>query len=189
MIKKVCFYIFLFFCFALNIILDMNIKNYIEILNKCFDKNIVISNGNYMLICSIIALISILTILDILLVVNKKTNENKGVKIKSEDGTFGTANWMQENEITQVLGINDTPGIILGKYKENIVKLPFDSYFNKNICVFGSSGSMKTIRLFTYKPIRTFKVQKIYNCNRPKRRNLQDYFKLFQKYRLYGKSL
>ena len=96
---------------------------------------------------------------------------------------------MQENEITQVLGINDTPGIILGKYKENIVILTFDSYFNKNICVFGSSGSMKTIRLFTYKPIRTFKVQKIYNCNRPKRRNLQDYFKLFQKYRLYGKSL
>ena len=55
---------------------------------------------------------------------------------------------MPENEINQVLGFNETPGIILGKYNGNIVKLPFDSYFNKNIMVFGSSGSMKTIRIF-----------------------------------------
>ena len=144
MIKKVCFYIFLFFCLILNIVLDINIKNYINTLNNCFNKNIILNPILYSLICVIIALISIFLIIDILLVLYKKNIENKGIKFKTEDGTYGTANWMQENEISEVLGLNDVPGIILGKYNENLVKLPFESYFNKNICVFGSSGSMKT---------------------------------------------
>lgn len=78
----------------------------------------------------------------------EKTEENKGIKIKEEDGTYGTSNWMPEIEMKQILSINDVPGIILGKDSGNIVKLPFDSYFNKNIMIFGSSGSMKTIRIF-----------------------------------------
>lgn len=139
MIKKICSGIFLFFVLALNILLDLNIKNYFEILNKCFGKNIILTNKIYALICVIIALISILVMLDILLVLYKGKNENKGVKIKTEDGTYGTANWMSYEKMTQVLGINDVPGIILGKYNGNFVKLPFDSYFNKNITVFGSS--------------------------------------------------
>ena len=151
MTKKICFYIFLFFCLILNIIIDCNIKNYFEILNMCFGKDIVLTNNLYIFICSIIALISIFIVLDILLVIFKTKSKNKGIKIKTEDGTYGTSNWMSENEIKQILGINDTPGIILGKYKGNIVKLPFDSYFNKNIIIFGSSGSMKTIRISTYK--------------------------------------
>ena len=65
---------------------------------------------------------------------------------------------MPREEITQVLGINNVPGIILGKYNNDIVKLPFDSYFNKNVCVFGSSGSMKTIRFSFNKFIGTFKI-------------------------------
>lgn len=146
MIKKICFYIFLFFCFILNIIIDLNIKNYFNVLKECFGKNIILSYKLYILICFIIALISILVITDILLVLYKNKNENKGIKFKSEDGTYGTANWMNENELTDVLGLNSIPGIILGKFNNNIVKLPFESYFNKNISVFGSSGSMKTIR-------------------------------------------
>lgn len=145
MIKKICFYIFLFFCFILNIIIDFNIKNYFEILNKCFNKNIVLNNNLYAFICFIIAFISIFIIIDLLLVLFNNRTKNKGIKIKKDDGTHGTANWMQENEMSNILGINNVPGIILGKYKDNLVKLPFDSYFNKNICVFGSSGSMKTI--------------------------------------------
>lgn len=145
MIRKVCFGIFLFFCLILNIIINCNIKNYFEILNKCFGKNIILSNNLFALICFIIAFISVLIILDILLVLSKKSSQNKGINFKTEDGTYGTANWMPYDEITQVLGINNVPGIILGTYNKDIVKLPFDSYFNKNICVFGSSGSMKTI--------------------------------------------
>ena len=53
---------------------------------------------------------------------------------------------MDESTIKSILTLEDIPGIILGKYNDNIVKLPLKSYFNKNICVFGSSGSMKTIR-------------------------------------------
>ena len=148
MTKKIFFYIFLFFCLILNIVIDCNIKNYFIVLEKCFGKNIVLTSNLYALICFIIALILILIVLDILLVLFKKQEENKGIKIKTEDGTFGTSNWMPESEMKQILSINDIPGVILGKYLGNIVKLPFDSYFNKNIMVFGSSGSMKTIRIF-----------------------------------------
>lgn len=158
MIKKIFFGIFLFFVLILNIILDFNIKNYFEILNKCFGKSIILTNNLYALICLIIALISFLIVIDLLLILFKKYNENKGIKIKDEDGTYGTANWMSYDDMTKILGINDVPGIILGKYKNDIVKLPFSSYFNKNICVFGSSGSMKTIRFSSYKFIRIIPV-------------------------------
>ena len=40
---------------------------------------------------------------------------------------------------------NNKQGLILGKKGGKIITLPLDSYFNKNITVVGSSGSMKTI--------------------------------------------
>lgn len=85
MIKKICFYIFLFFCLILNIVLDINVKNYIEILNLCFGNNIVLTTNLYMLICFTIALISVFIVIDILLVLFKKQNENKGINFKTED--------------------------------------------------------------------------------------------------------
>ena len=142
--KKVYFYIFLFLFFTLNIVIITNVKKYIEILNICFNENIFLSNKLYAIISFTIALISILIILDILLVVSKGKNENKGVIFKPENGTYGTSDWMKLEEMKKVLTIDDIPGIILGRFEGNIVKLPLDTYFNKNICVFGSSGSMKT---------------------------------------------
>ena len=142
--KKVIFYIFLFLFFVFDIAIILNVKNYIEILNVCFNKNIILTNKLYATICIIIVLISVFIMLDILLVAFKKENENKGIIFKPENGTFGTSDWMKLTEIKQILTINDIPGIILGKFENYIVKLPLDSYFNKNICVFGSSGSMKT---------------------------------------------
>lgn len=62
----------------------------------------------------------------------------KVLDLKLKIGTHGTANWMSEDEMAEVLSF-DKPGIILGKYNNKPVKLPFDSHFNKNICVFGSS--------------------------------------------------
>lgn len=149
--KKISFYIFLFFCLILNIVIDININKYIKVLETVFEKNIYLTTNTYSLICFIFALISIFALIDILLVFKNEKNENKGINFKNEDGTYGTANWMPEDEMKQILSINDVPGIILGKYFGNIVKLPFDSYFNKNIMVFGSSGSMKTIRIFINK--------------------------------------
>lgn len=144
MTKKIFFYIFLFLFFILNIVIITNVKKYIEILNICFNENIFLSNKLYAIISFTIALISILIILDILLVVSKGKNENKGVIFKPENGTYGTSDWMKLEEMKKVLTIDDIPGIILGRFEGNIVKLPLDTYFNKNICVFGSSGSMKT---------------------------------------------
>lgn len=144
MVKKVIFYIFLFLFFVFDIAIILNVKNYIEILNVCFNKNIILTNKLYATICIIIVLIFVFIMLDILLVAFKKENENKGIIFKPENGTFGTSDWMKLTEIKQILTINDIPGIILGKFENYIVKLPLDSYFNKNICVFGSSGSMKT---------------------------------------------
>ena len=129
----------------INIVLDMNINNYINLLNNCFSINVVLIDFYYTLICSIIAFISILIIIVIKLVVFYKKDEIKGINLKSEDGTFGTADWLSDNELNTILGKNDTAGLILGKKNNDIIKLPFNSYFNKNITVFGSSGSMKTI--------------------------------------------
>lgn len=139
MYKKISIYAFIIFEIILNIIFDFNVNNYVKILNECFNKNITLDYKIHIAICFIFAFISILTILDILLVAYKNKCQNKGIKFQADDGTFGTADWMNEKEINNILGNNDTEGIILGKYKNEIIKLPFDSHFNKNICVFGSS--------------------------------------------------
>ena len=88
MAKKIFLYVSIFVIFILNIILDININNYIDVLNICFEKNIVLTNFYYTVICSIIAIISILIILSIKLVVFYKKDEIKGIKLKSEDGTY-----------------------------------------------------------------------------------------------------
>ena len=137
--KKNVIYLLILLGIILNFAVDINIKNYIKILNICFQKNISLSNNFYILICVIIAIISIFIIVDVLLVIFLKQSENKGIKFKLEDGTYGTSYWMNESKINEVLGKNDIPGIILGKFNNDIIKLPFESYFNKNICVFGSS--------------------------------------------------
>lgn len=168
MIKKICFYIFLFFCLILNIFIDTHIKNYIEILNKCFNQNIQLTNNLCAVICSVITLISIFIVIDILLVFKKKNDENKGIKFKKEDGTYGTAKWMEGKEISSVLSL-EKPGIILGKYSNKVVRLPFDSYFNKNICVFGSSGSMKTIGFLLTNLLELSKYKKSIIVTDPKR--------------------
>ena len=180
MIKKICFYIFLFLFFILNAVIILNIKNYIEILNICFNKNIILTNKLYAVICVVIVIISIFIILDISLIVFKKKDENKGVNFKTEDGTYGTASWMTEDEMKSILGVGDIPGIILGKYNNEIVKLPFDSYFNKNICVFGSSGSMKTTAFLLTNLLELSKYKKSIIATDPKAeiyRTTSSYFK------------
>ena len=180
MIKKVIFYAFLFLLLIINIVIVLNIENYIEIVNICFNKNIILTNKLYAAICIVIALIFILSILDILLVTSKKKNENKGINFKIEDGTYGTASWMTESEMKNILGIGDVPGIILGKYNNEIVKLPFDSYFNKNICVFGSSGSMKTTAFLLTNLLELSKYKKSIIVTDPKSeiyRTTSSYFK------------
>ena len=40
-----------------------------------------------------------------------------------------------DSEINNILARNNIPGIILGKRNKDIIKLPFNSFFNKNISV------------------------------------------------------
>ena len=85
MIKKIIFYASIAILIIVNIIVDININKYIEILSSCFSKNILLTNFYYTLICIIIAFISILIIIAIKLVVFYKKEEIKGIKLKSED--------------------------------------------------------------------------------------------------------
>ena len=88
MIKKVTFYIFLFLFLAINIVIILNVKNYIEIVNICFNKNIILTNKLYAIICFIIVLISVFIILDILLVVFKKKDDKYYPFVSGSYGTF-----------------------------------------------------------------------------------------------------
>lgn len=65
----------------------------------------------------------------------------------SSKGTYGTAGFMSEKEMHNIFdvdSINNNTGILLGLYKNKPIFLPKDSFMNKNIAVFGASGSMKS---------------------------------------------
>ena len=172
MAKNLIFYLSIIALIIINILIDMNINNYIKVLENCFNTNIILTDSYYSLICFIIAIISVLIIISIKLVVFYKREEIKGINFKTEDGTFGTANWLSDSEIDNILGRNNIPGIVLGKKNNDIIKLPFDSHFNKNICVFGSSGSMKTIGFLITNLLELLKYKKSIIVTDAKRRNI-----------------
>lgn len=155
MTRKILVYIVLVIGIVINVVVDININNYIEILNNFFNQQIALQDNIYALICTINALIWILIIINMKLIVEEKQNEIDGFKLKRKDGTFGTANWMNEKEMKEILSTSEIPGIILGKYNNEIIKLPFNSYFNKNICVFGSSRKYENERISFDKRFRT----------------------------------
>lgn len=71
--------------------------------------------------------------------------EVEGINLKNKDGTYGTADWATKEEIKEFLSIGKNDGIIIGETDEHeIITLPMDTYLNKNIAVFGSSGSKKS---------------------------------------------
>ena len=65
----------------------------------------------------------------------------------SSKGTYGTSGFMSEKEmynIFEVDSVKDNTGILLGLYKNKPIFLPQDTFMNKNVAVFGASGSMKS---------------------------------------------
>lgn len=68
--------------------------------------------------------------------------------IYSDKGTYGTAGFMTQREMEGVLDIvsdvRKTDGIILGEVDGKILALPRESRMNRNIAVYGASGSMKS---------------------------------------------
>ena len=65
----------------------------------------------------------------------------------SSKGTYGTSGFMTEKEmysIFEVDTVKNNTGILLGLYKNKPIFLPQDTFMNKNVAVFGASGSMKS---------------------------------------------
>lgn len=66
---------------------------------------------------------------------------------RSKSGIYGTASWMDEKEMKEVLEISPIPdakGTILGEYNGKAVCMPENTRLNRHIAVFGASGTMKS---------------------------------------------
>lgn len=66
---------------------------------------------------------------------------------RSKSGTYGTAGWMSDKEMKEVLEVapaGKARGTILGKVGSSVLCLPDDTRLNKHIAVFGASGTMKS---------------------------------------------
>ena len=69
MTKKLIFYLSIIILIIINILIDMNINNYIKVLENCFNTNIILTDSYYSLIYFITAFISVLIIIAVKLVV------------------------------------------------------------------------------------------------------------------------
>ena len=66
---------------------------------------------------------------------------------RSKSGIYGTATWMTDKEIHEVLEIADpkrAEGTILGEYEGKAACMPKDTRLNRHIAIFGASGTMKS---------------------------------------------
>lgn len=147
---------------SIRILIPM-INGYIKLLGVCFDKQYTVAeiynffdcikavhdNKIIGLIYVIIALISIFSTYNILFTKKRMKVEKEGINFKQKDGTHGTANFAEAEEI-DILKIGDeqeTPGIVLGKTldTDEIIVLPDSSKsINRNVMVWGASGAGKS---------------------------------------------
>ena len=67
---------------------------------------------------------------------------------RSDRGTYGTAGWMNDKELRNVLEVaspRTARGIILGQDRRgSVICLPENTELNKHIAIFGASGTMKS---------------------------------------------
>lgn len=79
---------------------------------------------------------------------NKDTYDKERNLTYSDKGTYGTSGFMTEPEMLEVLelvsDLANNRGVILGKLQGKAVCLPEDTCMNRNVAVFGASGSMKS---------------------------------------------
>ena len=68
--------------------------------------------------------------------------------VYSQKGTYGTAGWMTDDELHKELevvkSLKHSDGIILGELGGKVVCVPSDTMMNRNVAVYGASGSMKS---------------------------------------------
>lgn len=147
----------LFFLFSYIIFIPL-INGFMKLLEKAFNADlntidinlfnlftVIFRNGLIFVIWMIINFIIVLVVKNIVVTKQNVKIEVEGVNLKKKDGTFGTADWGTEEEIKEYLSIGKRDGIILGETDAHeIITLPMNTYLNKNIAVFGSSGSKKS---------------------------------------------
>ena len=79
---------------------------------------------------------------------NKDTYDRERNLTYSDKGTYGTSGFMTDSEMHEILelvsDIGSNRGVILGKLYGKAVCLPEDTRMNRNVAVFGASGSMKS---------------------------------------------
>lgn len=180
--NKILFYkgIMSFFIIFLFVqILKSIILLYIKVLEKCFNKNygllkinniidyfnVVWNNKIIGAICFIIVSIFVFLVFNIYFTRKRLKFEKEGINFKQKDGTHGTANFTTAQEI-DILDIGKeelTNGILLGKTldTDEIITLP-DTYnaVNRNIMVWGASGSRKINKFYNTKCIKDYRPRK-----------------------------
>lgn len=95
----------------------------------------------------------------------------------SGKGTYGTAGFMSRREAESLLeigDIRDCTGLILGELDGKVVALPNDTYFNKNLAVYGSSGSMKSRAMIRNLALQLIKLGQSFICTDPKSELTED---------------
>ncbi len=90
----------------------------------------------------------------------------------SKTGAYGTASWMNEQELKSVLKMTPDPseaeGVILGEYKGKSICLPYDTRLNRHIAVFGASGTGKSRSIIRNSLFQIYKNQESVVITDPK---------------------
>lgn len=77
---------------------------------------------------------------------SNKDYDERGFKV-IKNGTYGTASWMTEEEMNEVLEVKSpekADGVILGEKSGNVICMPKDTRLNRHIAIFGASGTRKS---------------------------------------------
>jgi len=119
-------------------------------LDFWFSIKFVFSSG-YGLKSSAILLILLIILIIYITASNKSSTtfrDNERNFEYSTQGTYGTSNYMSDDEMKKVLDSSTNPkkteGTIVGIKDNKILSIPIESRMNKNVAVFGASGTMKS---------------------------------------------
>ncbi len=102
---------------------------------------------------------------------------------RSKNGTYGTAGWMDDKEMRQVLEVavpQKARGVILGQINKSVVCLPRNTRLNRHIAVMGSTGSMKSRAIFRNVLFQAIRRGESVICSDPKSELYADTAELFR---------
>ncbi|MCR3761449.1 VirD4-like conjugal transfer protein, CD1115 family [Clostridium felsineum] len=123
---------------------NVHFKKIIIMYKHPFENFKLIITHGYILKEFIITFFIITVLICILYFGFKSRDTAGGITYLRDNGTQGTANWMNKKKMKKVLNIGNEKGIVFGTIENKMVTLPSNTFLNKNIAVFGASGSMKS---------------------------------------------